>query len=347
MQACWARCRACLPRLDDNRSLFLFTSSNRIRLTCVRITQSDEFQRLVLGLILANCVTLAFEAGLGQTNRREFGFQGKNSTLNTLDLVFALVFSLEMAMKLIADGGWWCGKLSYFYQPFNWLDAFVVIVSWLDLFAEFSFSFLRALRVLRPLKAISSIEGMRIMVTSMVSLSFTLLITLLRVVRRSFRSDILQLASTWALGDVLSVLMFILFIFALVAMQFFAGKFTNRCFDIATGQLAGGLSSLNEGPLCKQDSDLFSFWPGNRCGPGQFCADSGLNPDSGVTSFDNILLSWVVALIAQSGEGWSGVMYFVSPLGRFSCLDISRFSPGLVCRRKTLCRRCRRPTFCC
>jgi hypothetical protein len=185
----------------------------------------------VLTLILMNCITMAIEAGADHQLSAGFGFSSKAAVLNTLDLLFAvsslssasalwligfsllqIVFTLELMAKVIGGGFLFAGKSSYLLSPWyahdllvndlikgvrcvvrrNCLDFLVVLLSWLNFVDGFdNFSYLRLLRVLRPLKAISSFPGMRLMVSAMI-------------------------ASTTALGDVLSVFAFILFVFALV-----------------------------------------------------------------------------------------------------------------------------------
>lgn len=46
-----------------------------------------------------------------------------------MDIFFAIVFTLEMLMKIVAWGAWSTSPMAYFRNAWNGLDAFVVLVS--------------------------------------------------------------------------------------------------------------------------------------------------------------------------------------------------------------------------
>ena len=101
------------------------------------------------------------------------------------------------------------------------------------------------------------------------------------------------------LFNVVLLFAFLLFVFGIIGMQFFGGALRQRCFDIETGKQAEFIR------LCSSNDF------GLKCSDTQFCADSGYNPNFGVTSFDNILISWLTILTSISLEGWVDVMYMV------------------------------------
>ena len=69
--------------------------SERVR----RMLTSDVFERLVLLLILSNCVALGFES-----HRPGFEESLTGKALSVLEIVFLTLFTVEMLMKMIALG---------------------------------------------------------------------------------------------------------------------------------------------------------------------------------------------------------------------------------------------------
>lgn len=63
------------------------------------ILASDVFERLVLLLIVSNCVALGFES-----RRPGFGETAMGRVLDVLEIVFLTLFTVEMGMKIIAMG---------------------------------------------------------------------------------------------------------------------------------------------------------------------------------------------------------------------------------------------------
>ena len=103
----------------------------------------------------------------------------------------------------------------YLVNPWNMLDAFVVMASLMDfIFLASGFDMaqlsalkaLRAFRALRPLRMISRNEGMRLVVNAL-------------------------LASLPSMGNVLLVCGLFIGIFAIMGVKFFKGKF-NYCADL-------------------------------------------------------------------------------------------------------------------
>jgi hypothetical protein len=87
--------------------------------------------------------------------------------LRGADRVFAVIFIIEMTVKLLALGIAW-GEDAYLKSGWNWLDGIVVCVSIVDIVTGGKGpGFLRVLRILRtfrPLRVISRNEGLRLVV---------------------------------------------------------------------------------------------------------------------------------------------------------------------------------------
>lgn len=88
-------------------------------------------------------------------------------TLNILNLVMTLIFTLEVILKIIAYGFLLNGSASYMRLGWNILDIAIVLISIISLFGSETlkvFRVLRLLRVLRPLRVISRNEGLKLAV---------------------------------------------------------------------------------------------------------------------------------------------------------------------------------------
>mmetsp|Transcript_75812 Transcript_75812/g.164111 ORF Transcript_75812/g.164111 Transcript_75812/m.164111 type:complete len:115 (-) Transcript_75812:70-414(-) len=113
-----------------------------------------------------------------------------------------------MVVKMIAMGVFWeddRNELAYFSDGWNILDFFIVMVSIIDFLITDSTKLkalkaLRAFRALRPLRMISRNEGLKLIVDAL-------------------------LTAIPALGNVLMVCSLFIFVFAIVGINIFGGKF--------------------------------------------------------------------------------------------------------------------------
>ncbi|CAE7681409.1 para [Symbiodinium pilosum] len=129
--------------------------------------------------------------------------------LRNADEVFAIIFIVEMAIKLLAMGLIW-GEDAYLKSAWNWLDGVVVMVSIINMASSSSTGFLKTLRILRafrPLRVISRNENLKVVVMTI-------------------------FASMPHLLTLVIVAMLFLLIFALFALSYLNGTFL-MC-DLAT-----------------------------------------------------------------------------------------------------------------
>lgn len=110
------------------------------------VVESKWFQRIIIGAILLNAVTLGLETAPDLVGK----WMG---ALKVLDKIFLLLFTVELALKLFVY------RLAFFKNGWNNFDLVIVAVSWLP-FIE-SLSVLRSLRVLRVLRLISVVPQFR------------------------------------------------------------------------------------------------------------------------------------------------------------------------------------------
>ncbi|MCS6947604.1 MAG: ion transporter [Steroidobacteraceae bacterium] len=113
---------------------------------------AERTQRLIIGLIVVNAITLGLETF--PSAMRAYG-----ELLHSLDAALLGVFVVELLLKMIAHG--W----RFFRSGWNWFDLIVVGIALLP--ATGGLSVLRALRVLRVLRLVSAAPKMRFVVESL------------------------------------------------------------------------------------------------------------------------------------------------------------------------------------
>ncbi|KAJ8357764.1 hypothetical protein SKAU_G00205580 [Synaphobranchus kaupii] len=191
------------PKAVPPDSMFLFTASNPIRRVCHYVVNLRYFEMTILLVIVASSIALAAEDPVCTNSER-------NKVLRYFDYVFTGVFTFEMIIKMI-EQGLILHDGSYFRDLWNILD-FIVVVGALIAFALTNLignnkgrdiktiKSLRVLRVLRPLKTIKRLPKLKAV--------FDCVVTSLKNV-----------------FNILIVYKLFMFIFAVIAVQLFKGKF--------------------------------------------------------------------------------------------------------------------------
>jgi hypothetical protein len=246
--------------LDEytNTSLYIFKPTNPIRLKMLDIAKATWFDRIILGLILLNCVFLCavswdraycskfideatdlsggnvptyaqMVAGApAYTKQTKLWNDGKCTQTNydihnfvsSSELFFTLAFTLESVIKIIAFG-FIMDEGAYLRDGWNWLDFIVVIISWASMLPNVDgVSSLRTFRVLRPLRTLTTVPGMRIIVQSMIS-------------------------SLPAMAPVVALAAFMFFVWGIIGIQLWAGLFDARCHYEGHMAPVPGLSTSN------------------------------------------------------------------------------------------------------
>jgi len=112
-----------------------------------KLVDSKAFQGIILFVILFNCVLMGVETIKGLSENTLF-------VLAVINDICLWIFIAEIIIKFLAYGP------SYFKDPWNWFDMFVVGIS---LFSGLSFmSAFRAMRVLRVLKSLKALKGTKL-----------------------------------------------------------------------------------------------------------------------------------------------------------------------------------------
>ena len=174
---------------------------------CKKVIESKVFEYFVLAVIILNSVYLAFDDYSFESNYNPTIVRVRNNIENT----FSTLYIIEFLIKVSALG-FILKKDSYMRDYWNLIDLVIicqVIVTWilegLGINNSVKLNALRAFRILIPLKSLRNIEGLRILVISLIHA-----IPLLR--------------------DSFIILGFFFLIFALAGLHHFHGDFKNRCF---------------------------------------------------------------------------------------------------------------------
>lgn len=117
-----------------------------MRSKLVWLVDHPLFQRVVIGLILVNAVTLGLETS-------SWVMGGVGPFLVALDHTILAIFVVEIALRLGARG--W----RFFRDPWSLFDFAIVGIALVP--ASEAFSVLRALRILRVLRLVSAVPRMR------------------------------------------------------------------------------------------------------------------------------------------------------------------------------------------
>lgn len=157
----------------------LLRSYYNLKAICYYVIMTPTFDNISIAVILANSITMVFD----DTERSD----NPNPIFAILENVFLILYTIEMVFKILGLG-FIFGEDTYIWDPWNLLDFFIVMSSYAA-FATveeeqvsrkdqpgpevqgsgFNVKGLRVFRVLRPLKTISSIKGLKILISSVLT----------------------------------------------------------------------------------------------------------------------------------------------------------------------------------
>ncbi|XP_068190313.1 voltage-dependent N-type calcium channel subunit alpha-1B-like isoform X2 [Antennarius striatus] len=250
-------------------SMFIFGQTNPVRRLCHYVVNLRYFEMCILIVITMSSIALAAEDPV-QANAP------RNNVLKYLDYVFTGVFTFEMVIKMI-DLGLLLHPGSYFRDLWNILD-FIVVSGALVAFACSSqqsvargtkgkdintIKSLRVLRVLRPLKTIKRLPKLKAVFDCVVN---------------SLKNVL----------NILIVYILFMFIFAVIAVQLFKGKFF-YCTDESKG-----LEKDCRGHFLDYDKDDVTAQP-REWKKYEF-------------HYDNVLWAFLTLFTVSTGEGWPMVL---------------------------------------
>ncbi|XP_040898083.1 voltage-dependent N-type calcium channel subunit alpha-1B-like isoform X3 [Toxotes jaculatrix] len=243
-------------------SMFIFGQTNPVRRLCHYIVTLRYFEMSILVVIAMSSIALAAEDPVWTNAPR-------NNVLKYLDYAFTGVFTFEMVIKMV-DLGLLLHPGSYFRDLWNILD-FIVVSGALVAFA-FSgtkgkdistIKSLRVLRVLRPLKTIKRLPKLKAVFDCVVN---------------SLKNVL----------NILIVYILFMFIFAVIAVQLFKGKFF-FCTDESKG-----LEKDCKGQFLDYDKDEVAAMT-REWKKYDF-------------HYDNVLWAFLTLFTVSTGEGWPTVL---------------------------------------
>ncbi|KAK4469124.1 hypothetical protein MN116_006708, partial [Schistosoma mekongi] len=191
-------------------SMFIFAPTNAIRRFCHFVVNLRYFDLFIMIVICASSIALAAEDPISEQSKR-------NTILEHFDYAFTGVFTIELILKVI-DLGVVLHPGSYFRDTWNILDAIVVFFALVAFVVRRigtstsaknlnTIKSLRVLRVLRPLKTINRVPKLKAVFDCVIS-------------------------SLKNVFNILIVYWLFQFIFAVIAVQLFQGKFF-YCNDVS------------------------------------------------------------------------------------------------------------------
>ncbi|KAL2858284.1 Ion transport protein-domain-containing protein [Aspergillus pseudodeflectus] len=185
-----------------NKSLFLFKPDDRIRRLCQcivgpgrghqRVEGVDPFKPVwytfsafvyaaIVAMVILACITTPiYQSENFQTNRDWFTYT---------DLGFAILFTIEAIIKVIADGFFWTPN-AYFRGSWGFIDGIVLVTLWVNVLSTLTsdrgvsraigaFKALRALRLLNfsdsaknTFHSVIIVGGWKVIAAALVSMSF-------------------------------------------------------------------------------------------------------------------------------------------------------------------------------
>jgi len=246
-------------------SMFILASDNPFRVTIHTIVTYPFFDTFIMIIIIGSSIALAAEDPVDEKSYR-------NVVLTYFDYIFTCIFAVEMLLKVL-DLGVVLHPGSYCRDFWNILDAIVVCCALVAfLFAGSStgqnlstIKSLRVLRVLRPLKTIKRVPKLKAVFDCVVN-------------------------SLKNVFNILIVYILFQFIFAVIAVQLFNGKFF-YCTDI----------SKHTAEECQ--GQFFEF-------------QSEFEPPRVVTRewakqqfhYDNVAAAMLTLFAVQTTEGWPAIL---------------------------------------
>lgn len=154
-----------------------------LRSKVARLVLTPLFQRVVIGLIVLNAITLGLETSTSV-------MAAAGDALHALDALLLYLFTAELLLRIYAFRG------RFFRDPWGIFDFVVVAIAWMP--ASGPLSVLRALRVLRVLRLVSVVPSLRNVVEAM-------------------------LGALPGMGSIVLLMALIFYVFAVIATKLFGG----------------------------------------------------------------------------------------------------------------------------
>lgn len=271
------------------RSLFMFTLKNPFRKACINIVEWKTFEIIILLTIFANCIALAVFLPMPEEDSNN-----TNSSLESLEYIFMVIFTAECFLKIVAYGLVF-HEGAYLRNCWNILDFVIVFMGLFTFVLDtinkiagvpmekgggFDMKALRAFRVLRPLRLVSGVPSLQVVMNSILKAMLPLLH--------------------------IALLVFLLVtIYAIMGLELFKCKMHKTCYYTNTDIYAAAEGEL-PAPCAQAGNGRRCIINGSECRPGWE------GPNNGITHFDNIGFAMLTVYQCITMEGWTKVLYWVN-----------------------------------
>ncbi|KAK3913681.1 Voltage-dependent calcium channel type D subunit alpha-1 [Frankliniella fusca] len=251
--------------IPPESSFFIFSQTNRFRVFCHWASNHSYFSNFILVCIMVSSALLAAENPLKTDTPT-------NKVLVYFDYFFTTVFTIELVLKIVS-AGFVLHEGAFCRSAFNLLDLLVVCVSLVSVFfssgAISVVKILRVLRVLRPLRAINRAKGLKHVVQCVI-------------------------VAVKTIGNIVLVTCLLQFMFAVIGVQLFKGKFFS-CTDLSKTREEDCQGTF----LVYENGDVESIKVETR--------RWGLNDRN--FHFDNVAKAMLTLFTISTFEGWPGLLY--------------------------------------
>jgi hypothetical protein len=150
------------PLLDLRKKIM------RARVYCNRgaqmIMMHSMFESISISVIIVNSIFLAMDDPLRDPSETP-------EYMTVADDIFQYLYTIEMVVKIVSLG-FIVNTGSYLRDAWNILDFVIIASGYMGMFLQGSgvnLSALRSFRVIRPLRTISSVQGLRVIVSALIN----------------------------------------------------------------------------------------------------------------------------------------------------------------------------------
>jgi hypothetical protein len=269
-----------------NKSLWIFTPDNPIRRSCQLVVAPSRGERLegidpnpvawwcfsaityaaIVCIVVLACITTP----IYQIQYFAIHGESKFNWITWTDIAFAIIFTIEAVIKIIADGFLFTPN-AYIRNVWNDIDFFVLLTLWINVAADLTDrgSLSRAFRAFKALRALR-------------------LVNISETARQTFQDIIIS--GFWNILSAAFVAMSLLVPYAIWGVNIFSGLFF-LCNDSTEG--ISKTTCVNEYPSTPYNWDI---WTPRQWNNPQFY------------NFDNFGTSLVTLFEIVSQEGWINVL---------------------------------------